>query len=330
MSVHKAFFALAAAGCLVLASCATPLDETQQPWALPDAVPLPPQASIEQPGTHPGAQVLTTGLQGSLRPDERTPEERVPRIIERGYLLVGVDQSQNLLSFRNPATGELEGFEVELAREIAGDIFGDPSKVDFRFVDSSDSVYALESKQVDIVIRAMTITRERQDQVTFSTPYFSAQTRMLSFSETEIESIADLAGKTVCVTDGSTALQRTRRLAPESMIMKVRSSADCLVALQQNQADVIVSDDAILSGVAAQDPYTRIVGDPIATEEYGIAMATPGAKHDTDGLVRQVNSTIARMREDGTWWMLYEQWLSKYQDTPGPPELAYRDEENEE
>ena len=67
----------------------------------------------------------------------------------------------------------MTGFEVDMAREIAQDIFGDPNKVDFRFVNSGDAVYALESRQVDIVIRSMAITRKRQDQMTFSHPVFS-------------------------------------------------------------------------------------------------------------------------------------------------------------
>ena len=55
-------------------------------------------------------------------------------------------------------------------------------------------------------------------------------------------------------------------------------------------------------------------------------MATPGVKHNTDGLVRQVNSTIERVINDGTWWKLFNQWFSRYQDTPGPPALEYRNE----
>ena len=125
-----------------------------------------------------------------------------------------MDQSQNLLSFRDPATGKMTGFEVDMAREIAQDIFGDPNKVDFRFVNSGDAVYALESHQVDIVIRSMAITRKRQDQMTFSTPYFSARTRLLAFTGSGIKSVDDLPGKTVCVLDGSTTLQHTRKLAP--------------------------------------------------------------------------------------------------------------------
>ena len=85
---------------------------------------------MDQPGETPGEASADVDWPGSLRPDDKKPEERIPEIVKRGRIIVGVDQSQYLLSFRDNATGELKGFEVDLAREIARDIFGDPDKVD--------------------------------------------------------------------------------------------------------------------------------------------------------------------------------------------------------
>lgn len=122
--------------------------------------------------------VDTSNLLGSLRPNNNP--EGVRRIRERGRLVVGIDQSQNLLSFRNTATGELQGFEVDLAKEISRDIFGDPTKIDFRYVDAGTWIKALENNDVDLAIRSISITRGRQDQVFFSTPYFSGKTKLLT------------------------------------------------------------------------------------------------------------------------------------------------------
>ncbi|MCK7638360.1 glutamate ABC transporter substrate-binding protein [Corynebacterium pygosceleis] len=328
---HRHLFSATAllTAALTTVSCAeneTP--ETRPAWisATDSALPLPPGALTEEAGATPGRPFLVDGLLGSLRPGDGTVEERVPGILARGRLIVGVDQSQNLLSFRDATTGELEGFEIDLAREIARDIFGDPSKVDFRFVDSADRVLALEAGTVDIVVRSMTITRSRQDQIAFSTPYFTARTRMLAMESSNISSLDDLAGRTVCVTNGSTAAERTRLLVPDANLLLVRNWADCLVAVQQYQADAIISDDAILSGIAGQDPYTQIVGPSLGEEQYGVGIASPGHRHDTDGLIRQVNSTIERVRRDGTWWDLYDRWLGPYQSTVGPPPLDYRPE----
>ncbi|HMT50787.1 MAG TPA: transporter substrate-binding domain-containing protein, partial [Dietzia sp.] len=81
----------------------------------------------------------------SLRPDDVPPEARVPRIKQRGRLIVGLDQGSNLFSFRDPATGQLTGFDVDLAREIAADIFGDPRQVEFRSLTSANRIEALEN-----------------------------------------------------------------------------------------------------------------------------------------------------------------------------------------
>lgn len=325
---------------LVLTGCALPgLDlsrNSTEPIPAPGSrsiahaygPPLPAGAIIEEPGQEKPREINTWNVTGSLRPaeDEVNLDETMPRIMERGRIIVGVDQSQNLLSYRDGVSGELQGFEVDLAREIARDIFGDPDRVDFRFLESSSRIEALENHEVDMIIRAMTVTRSRQQDVAFSTPYLTTDSRLLVMHTSDIENVTQLPGRTVCVTNGSTALEKARMYAPQSRILKTRSWADCLVALQQYQADAILSDDTILSGITAQDPYTRIVGEPMASESYAVAMPLPDDDVDTSGLIRQVNSTIERVRTDGTWWRLYDRWFAVYLATAGPPPLSYRPE----
>lgn len=314
----------------LLASCTpTPVEPAETLTALdPDAgPPLPPDSSIEAPGEKEPIVEAIENWPGSLRPDDLTPEERVPGIVNRGRIIVGVDQSQNLLSFRDPVTGELRGFEVELAREISRDIFGDPNKVDFRFVGSSDRLRSLDQGDVDIVIRSVTITDERAKLVEFSTPYLRTQTRMLTMESSGITSIADLPGHTICVTDGSTSLQRARTIAPEASILKTRNWSDCLMALQQHQAQVILGDDVILSGIAAQDPYTEILDTSLDSHSYGVAAASTTAETDSSGLIRQVNYTIERIRTDRMWWTMFDDWFGPYLWSYGPPQLQYMPEE---
>ncbi|MDO5511697.1 glutamate ABC transporter substrate-binding protein [Corynebacterium sp.] len=301
----------------------------QRPVAHAYGPPLPAGSLVEEPGAEEPREINTWDVEGSLRPyvTEADLALTIPHITERGRLIVGVDQSQNLLSFRDAVTGELEGFEVDLAREIARDIFDDPDLVDFRFVESANRASALENHEVDIIIRTMTVTRARQQEVAFSTPYLTTDSRLLVMRNSAITGVAQLPGRTVCVTDGSTALEKARINAPQSRILKTRSWADCLVALQQSQADAILSDDTILSGIAAQDPYTEIVGESLASESYAVAAALPDRHIDTTGLIRQVNATIERVRADGTWWRLYNQWFAVYLATSGPPDLSYRPED---
>lgn len=289
--------------------------------------PLPAGAVLEQPGEVAPEPVRVDDVEGSLRPDDATPAERIPHIVDRGRIIVGIDQSQNLLSFRDPVSGELRGFEVELAQEIAEDIFGDRDAVDFRFIDSTQRVDALNRGQVDVIIRTTTITEERQRDIEFSTPYFTVETRMLTVVNSGINTYADLADRVVCVATDTTAIQKARLAAPDSPILRTRRWSDCLLALQQRQADAIISDTTILSGIAQQDPYTHIVGGSLGREDYGIGMRKITPDYDNSGLVRQVNSTIERIRNDGTWWDMVERWFGPYLTVPYPPPLNYREED---
>ncbi|MBC3185745.1 glutamate ABC transporter substrate-binding protein [Corynebacterium sp. zg-331] len=340
---HAAALALLTALSLGLSSCSSPLAERAMrngarehseateaaAAALTFGPPVPAGAIMERPGGRRAAEEenpVADKAEGSLRPDAAEPRERIPEIVARGRLIVGVDQSLYRISYRDPRYGDVRGFEVDLAREIARDIFGDPSKVEFRFMESADSLDSLNRGTVDAVIRTMSITAQRQETIAFSAPYLSTHKRLLVSTNADIESAEDLSGRTVCVADGSTGLIEARAQAPHSSILKTRSWSDCLVALQQHQTDAILADDVLLSGIAAQDQFTHIVGPALSQEDYGVAMARP-EEGGNPGLVRQVNATLERIRADDTWWDMYNRWFGPYLTSPGPPPLDYRPEE---
>lgn len=319
---------LPATGCSLLPNQNVPPPPEQRAGDLQvrPGPPLPQDSVIRPAGSITPTRPSTTEITGSYRPDDRSPEERVPDIVKRGRLIVGVDRSNNLLSYRDTASGEVRGFEVDIAHEIARDIFGDPNKVDFRFVDSSDRSKALNEGTVDIILRTMSITPEREREVSFSIPYLTTNTRMLVLSSSGINSVEDTAGRTLCAVQGSTALDTIGERAPDADILETTSWGDCLMALQLNQTDGIVVDDALLSGMLAQDSYTSIVGESLKTEHYGIAMRRNSQSHDSRPLVRQVNSTLERIQRDGTWDQLFSRWLGAYLARPSLPAPTYIDE----
>lgn len=304
----------------------------------PDAAGIPPVSAVMP---LPAGAVISTDIPdglptevddescnplASLRPGNAPPEERVPRIRQRGRLIVGLDQGSNLFSFRDPGTGQLTGFDVDLAREIARDIFGDPGQVEFRSLTSANRLEALENDQVDVVIRSMSITCERRERVTFSVSYYQAYQRVLAVRGSGITDIHHLEGRRVCVAAGTTSASRLWAELDRITVLSVNTWADCLVAIQQNQVDAITTDDAILVGITAQDPYLEIVGPQMDAEPYGVGIAKSTPGHNTDGLVRQVNSTLERIRADGTWNRMYSTWLSGLGPSPGMPTPIYLEE----
>ncbi len=258
----------------------------------------------------------------SLRPfpDAAQADAAVAAIRERGRLIVGTDVGNNLFSFREPRTGDIAGFDIDIAGEIARDIVGSSSAVEYRILTETERISALQDGSVDVVVKTMTVTCQRRELVNFSTVYFEAHQRILVPRSSPITGPGDLSGKRVCVAQGSTSARRVEQIDPPPALFPVVTWADCLVALQQRDIDAVSTDDAILAGLAAQDPSLHIVGPDMADNPYGI-----GIKLDDTGLVRFVNGTLERIRSDGTWDRIYRRWLTVLGPAPEPPPPRYAD-----
>jgi polar amino acid transport system substrate-binding protein len=308
---------------LALAACGSGADRalrtTLAALGTPEPVAAAPAASAPEP--------RCTGLTASIRPRATMPTpgampagSELARIQRRGHLIAGVDQNTLLFAYFNPLDHQIEGLEIDMLRQIAQAIFGSrPNDLELVAVTTAERLPYVESGRVDIVADAITITCARKQQVDFSTVYYDAAQRMLVPSSSSITGPAGLTGKRVCATKGSTSIATIEKLNPRAVPVTVPQRTDCLVALEQGRVEVISTDDAILLGFKAQDPYTQLAGPRLADEPYGMAISR--AHPD---LVAFVNGVLARMRADGTWRSIYGRWLGKYTATvPAPPPADY-------
>ncbi|WP_245745766.1 glutamate ABC transporter substrate-binding protein [Nocardia altamirensis] len=252
------------------------------------------------------------------RPGAMPPGSPMAAIAARGTLRVGVDQNTYLFGFRNPATGRLEGFDIDIAREIARDLFGDPDKIELRSVNAAERIPALRDGKVDMIVRTFSATCERRREVDFSAVYYRAAQRILAPADSGIAASADLAGKRVCVARGTTAAGPLFRMPQRPTVLGVANWTDCLVALQQGNVDAISGDDPILFGLVAQDRTLRVVGEPIGLGAYAVGVPKGSAE-----LVRFVNGVLERLRTDGGWQRIYTDRLAALGPSPGPPIPRY-------
>lgn len=304
------------AAAMLAAGCATAQPLVEVPASL-TTVPLPSGAQVAPPVS--GASVESCDATASLRPSAGVGPA-TEAIRRRGRLIVGIDQNTNPLSFRDPVTGELEGFSVDLSREIARDLLGDPGKVDFRLLTEPDRIPAVRDRAVDILTKATSVTCPRAEQIAFSTVYFEGHQRLLVPRGSGVHGPADLAGKRVCSGLATTSIATVARAIPTAVVVGVQNFDDCLVALQQGQVDAASTDDSLLVGMAAQDPNLEIVGPSLESEPYGI-----GVNKSQPDLVRAVNAALERIRRDGTWVSLYRKWFGLLGPAPNPPRPKYRD-----
>ena len=147
------------------------------------------------------------------------PAGILAEIESTGDLRVGVDQNTLGFGWRD-RNGQLEGFDISLAEEIGLAMFGEPGHVDLVPVTSRERIGAVDDGHVDLVISVMTITCERAGQVAFSTEYFRAHQRVLVRDDSDIETIEDLAGRTVCATATSTSLDNLADFAPDAVPLR--------------------------------------------------------------------------------------------------------------
>ena len=238
----------------------------------------------------------------------------VQKIVDRGVLKVGCKSDVPNFSLQNTATGEYEGFEDDLAYNIAGEIFGctpeeakDKKLVEFQGVTAKTRGPLLENGEIDLVIATFTITDERKETYNFSTPYYTDAVGLLVNNDSGIESIEDLDGKIIGVAQSSTTKDGFKAYVEEKglNVNPEFQEFDGYPALSQalatKQIDCFSVDRAILSGYV--NDSNHILDDRFSEQEYGVA----SAKENT-GLAELVDEKVTSMISDGSMKALQEQW----------------------
>jgi polar amino acid transport system substrate-binding protein len=253
-------------------------------------------------------------------PGQMPPRSTMQKIKDKGKLVAGVDQNTFLFGFRNPTTNALEGFDIDRVREIAKAIFGDQNKVQFKVVTSAGRIDALKKGQVDVVVRTMTATCVRLQDINFSAIYYTAGQRLLVDKASKVTSLDQLGGKKVCAAKGSTSIKTITDHPANPVAVAVDNWSDCLIMLQQGQVDAMSTDDTILAGMVAQDPNVKMTGPRFTQEPYGI-----GIPKQNDDMVRFVNGVLEQSVASGAWAQSYDRWLGRTgEPRPAPPTPRYR------
>jgi polar amino acid transport system substrate-binding protein len=306
----------------LLAGCAT----TTPPPPTPTAVRPTPAGTTVLTGPPPAAPDRSCDPEASLAPGGPAPApgamppgSTMAAIVARGYLVVGVDQNTRPFGYRDPATGALAGFDIELAREMARALFGDPTRIRFRTESSAQRPGNLTSGAVDLVVQTMSVTCARRRQIQFSSVYYEAAQRVLVPRRSPVQSLADLGGRPVCSIASSTSIAAVQSAPSHPVAVAVPQKSDCLVLLQQGQVDAISTDDTILAGFAAEDPTLEVRGPSVGVEPYAIGVAPQHTE-----LVQFVNAVLERVRADGTWARIYTDTYGAGVPVPAPPAARYR------
>ena len=252
------------------------------------------------------------------------PGTTMAMIQEKGRIVVGTKFDQLGSGLKNPTTGDLEGFDIEIAKLIAVGIFGGTvdddlhDKIEFKETRSGVREASIQGGDVDIIIATYTINDARKKQVDFAGPYvIDGQTVMVKADNTTIKALTDLNGKKVCTVRGSTtpANLQAKQVTPSELVLR-DTYPECATELRQGRVDAEVTDRGILLGlVAASNRELKLVDIEVSEEPLGI-----GLKKGDDAFREFLNTRLEEIYKSGEWAAAFEKTLGKLGvATPEPP-----------
>ncbi|HEY0605266.1 MAG TPA: glutamate ABC transporter substrate-binding protein [Herpetosiphonaceae bacterium] len=304
---------------LILSACGQSTgqtDTTGSPAASSAASPAASTAPAES-----ASPAASTGASTGGEALPQAPEGSALRAIQdRGKLIAGVKYDVPLFGFLNPTTNKVEGFDVEIAREVAKKIFGNPDAIEFKEAISKNRIPYLTDGTVDIVVSTMTANAERAEQIDFSDTYYVAGQSLLVKKGSDVQNIDGVKGKVVATVKGSTSEKNIREKAPEATVELYDTYADAVQALQSGRADAVTTDDIILYGFQSQNPdQLEVVGGQFTKEPYAI-----GIKKGSTELTEVVNTTLREIKDSGRWGEIYKQFIPE-QEVPAVPPQDWRE-----
>jgi ABC-type amino acid transport substrate-binding protein len=184
-------------------------------------------------------------------------------------------------------------------------------KVQTQSVTSQNRIPLLVNGTIDIECGSTTNNSDRAKQVAFATNYFYTGTRFLVKADSPVKALADLKGKKVVSTTGTTNYQVLRKLNTEQGLgfdlLAAKDHAESALMVQSGRAEAFGMDDILLYGLkasAANPAELAVVGDPIQVEPYAIML-----RKDDPGFKKLVDDTLAGMMKSGEFETLYKKWF---------------------
>ncbi len=224
-------------------------------------------------------------------------------LVFKGVLTVCTDSPYAPFVFEDK--GKLSGFDVDLGHEVAKALGVDLDVIDVAF-DDITSGDALNGDVCDVALSAMTITGERARVLDFSSPYFDAKQALVTPRGSGLDQLAELAGRRVGVQKDTTGETFMSDFAPDATQVTAYEDAEALqAALTDGEIDAAMLDNTVSGQFVGDNPKLKLAREFDTGEQYGMAVKKDG----NIPLLRTINSTLAGLREDGTYDKIYAKYF---------------------
>ncbi len=246
--------------------------------------------------------------------------DTLKKIKDTGAATMGVRESSGALSY-TLGDGKYTGFHYEVCQKVLADVQKQLglAKLDIKYqpVTSQNRIPLVQNGTVDIECGSTTNNATRQKDVAFAPTLYVEEVRIAVKANSGITSIANLTGKTVATTTGTTSVQLLRKHERANNVdikeLMGKDHSDSFLLLESGRADAFVMDGQILAGLIskAKNPADyKIVGEVISVEPIGIMY-----RKDDPAFKKAVDDSIKAMAKSGDVAKLYDKWFMQ----PIPP-----------
>jgi len=241
------------------------------------------------------------------------PNDTIAKVKSAGAITMGVRDSSGVLSY-TLGDGKYVGYHVDICQRIIANLekaIGKKLDVNYTPVTSQNRIPLVENGTVDIECGSTTNNEARQRQVAFAFTTYVEEVRIAVRTNSGITAIAQLNGKNVATTTGTTSVQLLRKNERATGVdfkeVFGKDHADSFLLLESGRADAFVMDGQILAGNIANSKAPadfKIVGDVLNVEPIAIMF-----RKDDPAFKKIADDTIAGLAKSGELAKLYDKWF---------------------
>ena len=249
------------------------------------------------------ALMMILSLSAAARAEE---DKSLQDILDKGKLILGLDASFPPMGFVDADTGEIVGFDIDLAKEVCARL---GVELVCQPIDWAAKEMELNAHHIDCIWNGMTITPERLENMAISLPYLRNDQVLVTRAEDGYKALPDLAGKKLGIQAGSSANDALDAAADFKAslgeVVPFEENLTALMDLNQGGLDTVLVDVIVANYYMKINDYPfAVLEESLAPEEYGI-----GFRKGDQALCAKVNEILLAMRQDGTLEMISQDWF---------------------
>jgi len=234
-------------------------------------------------------------------------DDSLTKVKQSGELILGLDDAFPPMGFRDE-NNKIVGFDIDVAKEVASRM---GVKLTLQPIDWEAKELELNSGAIDCIWSGFSITEDRKATITFSEPYMQNRQVVVVLGDSGIQSLADLAGKTLCLQAGSSAADALASKpdfkASLGSVVELSDNVTAFMDLESGASDAILMDEIVAAYYITQnDKNYRILDESLANESYGV-----GFRKADLALCAEVNKQLDAMAADGTLKQISMDWFGK-------------------